>query len=457
MSGFVGMDEFKRRYSGRYFGKYRAVVTSISDPREAGRIMFKAPVVLGIDEELGWALPSPASGGGVNKGDFNAPEINDFVWIEFEEGDPAQPIWSPGPWGIRDGVNMLPKHSRAVGDDTDYVCRGFGTTPPSQFEGSYGNVRFLQNRDGGSFVEFDDTPGSERLQMGHRSGTRIEMTSDGGLQEVVIAGASKRVNGNRTLEVAGGETKIISGPSSFDAQKERTENYGADLTQTFGNVSQTGSAHTSVWSGNVEQTIGGQWITQAASNGALIFGGQLAFMVRQNLQMTVLENAEISVSNSLGLPTDDAVLIHGYNGLVTLKGTDITGLATESSVVLDGTPGIPSAEIQATIGGQGPVITLDGTPAAGGITLEAFSGAGAIWLGPLPGVSNVHLGGKGATEPFIKGLLWTTYNTSLLTALGVHTHPTAMGPSGPSVDFAAQIAGLTTQATNALSLMIFGV
>lgn len=456
MTGFTGMDEFRSRYAGRYFGKYRGWVTRIEDPRKAGRIMVKVPVVMGNDEELGWALPSPASGGGLNTGDFNAPEINDFVWVEFEEGDPTHPIWSPGPWGNREDENMLPKHSRAVADDTDYVCRGFGTTPPSQFEGSYGSVRFLQNRNGGSFIEFDDTEGVERLQMSHRSGTRIEMTSDGSLQEVVIASAKKRVNDNRILEVIGNEDKTISGPSTFTSENSRTEVYAGDFNQTFGKVVQTGDSRNSTWSGTVEQTIGGQWITQAASNGALIFGGQLAFMIRQNLQMTVLENAEISVSNSLGLPTADAMLLHGYNGLVTIKSTDPTGQATESSLTLDGIPGTASAALQATIGGLGPVILLDGTPATGGIGLEAAIGAGAIWLAATPGANNVHLGGQGATEPFIKGTLWTTYNTSLLTALGLHTHPTAMGPSGPSADFAAQIASLTTQAANALSLIVFG-
>ena len=132
--------EFEDRYAGRYFGKYRAFVVSTDDPDKLGRISVKVPVVLG-DEESGWALPAPSTGGRTNVGDFRCPKRGDYVWIEFEEGDPARPIWQAGPWALRVEGSQMPLHSKGAGDLTDYSYRDFGNVPPTQFEGTYGNVR----------------------------------------------------------------------------------------------------------------------------------------------------------------------------------------------------------------------------------------------------------------------------------------------------------------------------
>jgi len=450
-----GGDEFRQRYSGRYFGKYRGIVSRTDDPRELGRIMTKVPVVMGFDDDIGWALPSPSSGGGGNSGDFSCPEIGDLVWVEFEEGDPSKAVWSPGPWAMREGENMLPKHSRGEADDTDYAGRGVGTAPPSQFEGGYGSVRFIQNRSGGSFLEFDDTSGVERLQLSHRTGTRIEMTSDGGLQEIAVAGVRRRVGGTHKVEVADGEDYSVTGISTFTAEASRTETFGAKLVQDYsGDIERTGQSKTDTWTGSITTQLGGGYSLQAGGQGSLTFGGGLAFMVRQNLQMTVLENMEICASNSLGSPTANSLLLHGYNGLAVMKSTDPTGLASSASLELDGIIGVSSATLAAGL--SGTQVVLDGTPVSGSVKLEGGTGGGAIHVMATPAVNNVLLGGTGAAEPFIKGNSWFTFITSLLTALSTHTHPSAMGPTSFSADFVAQVAGLTSQATAAKSLSIMG-
>ena len=105
-------EEFEERFAGRYFGRYRGFVVDNEDPRYLGRVKTKVPSIMGIDEELGWALPAPNSGGRKNVGDLSIPNNGDLVWIEFEAGDTSYPVWSPGPWAFRDGESHVPKHGR---------------------------------------------------------------------------------------------------------------------------------------------------------------------------------------------------------------------------------------------------------------------------------------------------------------------------------------------------------
>jgi uncharacterized protein involved in type VI secretion and phage assembly len=82
--------------SQKFYGKYRGKVTDNRDPERLGRIRALVPDVIG-DEETGWALPSaPYAGDGV--GFFFVPPIGANVWMEFEKGNPHNPIWVGGFW-----------------------------------------------------------------------------------------------------------------------------------------------------------------------------------------------------------------------------------------------------------------------------------------------------------------------------------------------------------------------
>ncbi len=92
----------------RFYGKYRGVVSDINDPDDMGRIRVKVPEILD-DVESPWALPcAPYSGDGV--GIYTVPPVGTGVWIEFEAGDPARPIWTGCWWG----KNQLPKNEQGA-------------------------------------------------------------------------------------------------------------------------------------------------------------------------------------------------------------------------------------------------------------------------------------------------------------------------------------------------------
>lgn len=78
------------------FGKYKAIVVNNTDDKNMGRIKVKCPQIYG-ESESPWCLPClPLVG--AKRGMFSIPNINDTVWIEFEEGDTLKPIYVGGWW-----------------------------------------------------------------------------------------------------------------------------------------------------------------------------------------------------------------------------------------------------------------------------------------------------------------------------------------------------------------------
>lgn len=90
------MTELYEQLDGRFYGKYRGVVTDHDDPARRGRVKVRVPAVMG--EEEVWALPC-APYGGSNMGLYTVPEVGTGVWVEFEAGDPSYPIWAGCFWG----------------------------------------------------------------------------------------------------------------------------------------------------------------------------------------------------------------------------------------------------------------------------------------------------------------------------------------------------------------------
>lgn len=81
--------------SNRFLGPYRALVVDTDDPLSMGRIRFKCPDMHDYTlkpEECPWALPAMLFGG-KSCGNFEAPYIGDYVWIEFEKNNPYAPLW----------------------------------------------------------------------------------------------------------------------------------------------------------------------------------------------------------------------------------------------------------------------------------------------------------------------------------------------------------------------------
>lgn len=80
----------------KYYGKYRAKVVDVNDPEKRGRIRVMCPKVLG-EFKSSWCEPCIPVAYDLG-GDFAIPKLNEFVWIEFEEGNQNKPIYVGGLW-----------------------------------------------------------------------------------------------------------------------------------------------------------------------------------------------------------------------------------------------------------------------------------------------------------------------------------------------------------------------
>ena len=79
----------------KFYGKYKGTVVQNVDPELRGRILCIVPDVLGVVPS-GWCEPcAPLAGPtGPPMGVYLVPPIGAGVWVEFEQGDPDNPIWS---------------------------------------------------------------------------------------------------------------------------------------------------------------------------------------------------------------------------------------------------------------------------------------------------------------------------------------------------------------------------
>jgi uncharacterized protein involved in type VI secretion and phage assembly len=137
--------------STQFFGKYRGVVTDISDPLQIGRIRAKVADVLG-DNESGWAMPCfPFGGSGM--GFFALPATGAGVWIEFEHGDPDYPIWA-GCW-----------------------YGSLAEVPPALLAPPYKKV--MLKTEGGTSITLDDTPGIGGITLETSGGQKIKILGTG--------------------------------------------------------------------------------------------------------------------------------------------------------------------------------------------------------------------------------------------------------------------------------------
>lgn len=168
------MSEFMNH---RFFGKYRGIVTDVDDPDEMGRVKAKVPSLF-EDEETPWAMPcSPFAGKG--HGLFLLPEVDDGVWIEFEGGNPARPIWSGCWWP--EGALPDPKTTKA---------RVLATTAGHKLvlDDDASEVQLVHS--GGGEIVMTDSDITITLGQSTIKITSSEINVNNGMLKITTAGAS---------------------------------------------------------------------------------------------------------------------------------------------------------------------------------------------------------------------------------------------------------------------------
>lgn len=141
------LSEEYSRHVGRFYGKYRGKVADTDDKDFRGTIQVLVPSVFGPDVTVAAAPCLPY-------GHFFVPPKDTDIWVEFEAGDTASPLWV-GVWYPK---GKSPEEAQV--------------TPPE-----HQVIRTAA----GHVVEIVDTEGEEQILIRHSGGASFSIDHEGTL------------------------------------------------------------------------------------------------------------------------------------------------------------------------------------------------------------------------------------------------------------------------------------
>ncbi len=241
-----GIEEFKR-----YYGIYRAIVSSVKDPEKRGRVQVLVPVMGHSNPISLWIDPS-MTGAGTNRGSFWMPEEGDRVRVNFERGDSGQPvIYFSGWYGTSDLPSEFAYSSNGRPEKKGFITRLghrliFSDTPGEEYahlschfpiasdkalladatvsadrtKGISAFIDFSTNgvtisNQNGSIVSLDAK--NNAITVVDQTGNSISM-NDNGIslvdnkgQSIFMSGDSININSDKAVTVSGSSVNINAG------------------------------------------------------------------------------------------------------------------------------------------------------------------------------------------------------------------------------------------------------
>lgn len=264
-------------------------------------IRSQDPVILG--SILG--IPSEQRKTGVG---FNDPRTD----LGSVPGGKAYPRWVDEPDTSRlarnekatEGTILAKKNSQKVSG----IAKPEGTfdQPASPYNAKYPYNKVLET-ESGHVVEYDDTPGAERVHIAHRSGTFIEMHPDGtivcrtignkfdlvdgttneytkGTHNLTIDATGNvyckgnytfKTDGNMKFDVAGNVEWAVQGNVTETVQGKMTQAITGDMESTAANVKMTGNSAVNI-TGSSSTTIKGGGTTEQLNSNYNVSTGTFA-------------------------------------------------------------------------------------------------------------------------------------------------------------------------------------
>lgn len=258
----------------RYYSIYRAKVVSNEDPEKRGRVKVQVPSLFGENDLAALAEPKDFRGAGPNKGEFYPPDVDDWVYVEFEMGDERFPIYSGGWYGeVSEGQSELKTDEFTHEGDIPKV-RGFMN--------KYGHVFKFSEEEGkqkvhlstpkGHYFVLDDTEGSESIFLIHKSGAQFQVDAKGSVR-MLAQGAFVSVDGETgAISMAskdGSTAAIDDGITLLDSS-------GGSLVRLSGDGAQMNSQKDLILSGNTATVSAGAITLDAITSKLKLGSGKVA-------------------------------------------------------------------------------------------------------------------------------------------------------------------------------------
>lgn len=335
-----------------YFGKYRAFVRDVADPKKLARVRCHVPEVLGHNILTAWALPVLPIGMDGKTGAVSPPPLGSKVWVEFEAGCVDRPIYTGGWAAEPSGASELPDLALGAGDETAQSPKGTDTftmrdgyaqsEPPVPFDAAYPHNKVLKTKQG-LVIELDDTPGKERIHIWHRQKSWIEI----------------HPNGNIVLRSAGKTYRASQDTDAVHAHADRNVMVDGTLREQGANVK-----------------------VMADSTLLVDSGGTVDVRADTDVNVQADEDATVTAGGTISISATGNVSIASLGGEVSMTGTGTLRLEGGASVQIIGTGVIEvnSPNVQLAGGGP-PVARLGDMVIAGPHVGTIITGSGRVVSG----------------------------------------------------------------------------
>lgn len=300
-------------FVGGNFCWFTGVVEDINDPEKLGRVRARAfgyhtESLIDIKTDaLPWAtVMGPTNSANISGIGTTTHGLVNGSWVVgfFRDGPSAQDPIIMGTVGST--YNEKPRSDKGFADpsetypklqgtestyiDTNLLARGTNTItrkldtvtsePATKYAAVYPNNKVTQTTSG-HIIEIDDTPGAERINVRHRSGTFVEIHPNGdivqnngnrfqittGNDNVHITGVcnltidqdcNTTILGDWNINVTGNKNETIGG--------NVVEDVSGDVTETYSKSKSTdiGGTMTEKTGGSVTETYGGDQVTKTS-------------------------------------------------------------------------------------------------------------------------------------------------------------------------------------------------
>ncbi len=212
MDGYRALDDLQFGLAAqaqdrrRLYGVYPALVQSIADPDQQGRIRIRlpwSPDGNGAGYEA-WARLATLMGG-ADRGTWFIPDVGDEVLVACEGGDPRRPYVVGALWN---GQDAPPEQMDAAEENNKKVLV------------SRNNIRLTLDDTQGQETVTIETPGGQTFTLQDGPGTVTISDSNGNSLTMESAGMTLRTAGKLTIEastinVTAGMVSVDAGMSKF--------------------------------------------------------------------------------------------------------------------------------------------------------------------------------------------------------------------------------------------------
>ncbi|MGA7730499.1 MAG: phage baseplate assembly protein V [Chloroflexia bacterium] len=212
MNELVGLDDFdlalalQAQERKRMYGVYPALVQSITDPDQQGRVRIRLP----------WSPDSSGAGyeawarlatlmAGKDRGTWFIPDVGDEVLVSFEGGDPRRPYVIGALWN---GKDAPPEQMDDGGQNNKKVIVSRNDIRII-LDDTEGQETVTVQTPGGQSVVLKDGPGS--VEITDSNGNSLKMESSG----ITLKTTAKLTIQAGTINVTAGQVSVNSGMSKF--------------------------------------------------------------------------------------------------------------------------------------------------------------------------------------------------------------------------------------------------